>query len=115
MAHRNETIGEISMNELEKKNTAVDRAADQVKTAADRVATKATDTIASAKSAVTETVDTIAERTHAATDWASHKYDAVSEAPSALVESGAEYIKTRPYTAIGIAVVVGYILGRLQR
>lgn len=103
------------MNEIGKRTTAIDTAADQVKTAADRVAAKATDTIASAKSVVTETVDTIAERTHAATDWASHKYDAVSEAPSALVESGANYIKARPYTAIGIAVAVGYILGRLQR
>jgi len=103
------------MNETDKKTTAIDTAADQVKTAADRVATKATDTIASAKSAVTETVDTIAQRTHAASDWASHKYDAVSEAPSALVESGAEYIKARPYAAIGVAVAVGYILGRLQR
>lgn len=103
------------MNEFGKKDTAVDRAAEQVKSAADRVATQATDSIASAKSAVTETVNTIAERTHAASDWASHKIDAVTEAPSALVESGAEYIKARPYTAIGIAVAVGYVLGRLQR
>ncbi len=103
------------MNETDKKTTAIDTAADQVKTAADRVATKATDTIASAKSVVTETVDTIAKRTHAASDWASHKYDAVSQAPNALVESGAEYIKARPYTAIGIAAVIGYMIGRFRR
>jgi len=103
------------VNETDKRTTAIDTAADQVKTAADRVAAKATDTIASAKSVVTDTVDTIAERTHAATDWATHKYDAVAAAPNALIESGAEYIKARPYTAIGIAAAVGYLIGRLRR
>jgi len=104
------------MSEFEKRtSSAVDTAADQVKTAADRVATKATDTIASARSAVTGTVDSIASRANAATGWAAHQYDAVAEAPNAWIESGAAYIKSRPYTAIGIAVAFGYIVGRIRQ
>jgi len=102
------------MNEIGKNASTSDTEPGQVKAAADRVANKASDSIASAKSAVNETVNTIADKATAATNWASQKIGAASEAPSEFVDSGAEYIRSRPYTAVGIAIVVGYVFGRLR-
>lgn len=97
------------------RNTGATRASDQLHGATDRVAEKATDAITSAKSAVHHTVSAVADRTNAATQWASRKVDAARDAPSALADSGADYIKASPYLAIGLAVAVGYLLGRARR
>ena len=96
-------------------NSPIDKAADQARTAADRVAAKATDAIASARASVHGTVDTVAERANAATQWASDKMDAAKQAPIDVVEAGAEYIKARPYAAVAVALAVGYVMGRLGR
>ena len=81
-------------------NSPIDKAADQARTAADRVAAKATDVITSAKASVHETVNAVAGRANAATQWASDKVDAARQAPIDVVEAGAEYIKARPYAAV---------------
>lgn len=97
------------------RNSAIETAAEQARTAADRVATKATDAITSAKSSIHETVDTVADRATTATRWAAEKVDAAKQAPTDLIDAGAEYIKARPYTAVAIALAAGYIVGRLGR
>ena len=96
-------------------NSPIDKAADQARTAADRVAAKATDVITSAKASVHETVNAVAGRANAATEWASDKVDAARQAPIDVIEAGAEYIKARPYAAVAVALAVGYLMGRLGR
>lgn len=93
----------------------IDKAADQARTAADRLAAKASDAITSARASIHETVDSVAERANAATQWASDKVDAARQAPIDVIEAGAEYIKARPYAAVAVALAVGYVMGRLGR
>jgi len=96
-------------------NSPIDKAADQARTAADRVADKATDAITSARVSVHETVNAVAERASAATQWASDKVIAAKEAPNDVIEAGAEYIKARPYAAVAVALAIGYLIGRSGR
>jgi ElaB/YqjD/DUF883 family membrane-anchored ribosome-binding protein len=97
------------------RNSPIDKAAEQARTAADRVAERATDAITSARTSVHQTVNTVAERANAATQWASDKVDAARQAPIDVIEAGAEYIKARPYAAVAVALAMGYLMGRLGR
>lgn len=98
-----------------RRNSSIDAAADQARSATDRVATKATDAITSAKTSIHETVNTVADRANTATQWASEKIDTVKKAPTDVIEAGADYIKGRPYTAVAVALAAGYVIGRLGR
>lgn len=97
------------------RTSPVESAAEQAKTAADRVATKATDAITSVKTSIHDTVDNVADRASAATQWTSDKIDAVKRAPMDGIEAGAEYIRANPYVAVGVALAVGYVVGRIGR
>jgi len=97
------------------RNSPVDAVAEQARTATDRIADKATDAITSVKTSIHDTVDSVADRANTATRWTSDKIDAVKRTPIDSVEAGAEYIKARPYTAVGVAIAVGYLLGRVGR
>jgi ElaB/YqjD/DUF883 family membrane-anchored ribosome-binding protein len=44
---------------------------------------------------------------------ASERVDAVKQGPNDLLNAGAEYIRARPYAAVGVALV-GYLVGRLR-
>jgi len=99
----------------EPRKSPVDAVAEQARTATDRIADKATDAIASVKTSIHDTVDSVAERANSASQWTSDKIDAVRRAPMDSIAMGAEYIRARPYTAVAIAVAVGYVLGRVGR
>jgi ElaB/YqjD/DUF883 family membrane-anchored ribosome-binding protein len=81
---------------------------------ADRLAGQATDAISSAKTAIQNTVGNVADRATAATQWASATVNAATQAPNDVVEAGAEYIRARPYVAVGAALAVGYLIGKLR-
>ena len=95
-------------------NQTIAKVADQARATTDQVAQKATDAIASARDSVQSSVDSVAERAHAATRWTSEKVDAVTRGPNDLVQAGADYIRARPYTVVGVALAVGYVVGRLR-
>jgi ElaB/YqjD/DUF883 family membrane-anchored ribosome-binding protein len=97
------------------RNSPVDAAAEQARTATDRIANKATDAITSVTSSIHDTVDRVAERANTATQWTSDKIDAVKRAPVDSLEAGAEYIRSNPYKAVAIALAVGYVFGRVGR
>jgi ElaB/YqjD/DUF883 family membrane-anchored ribosome-binding protein len=97
------------------RNPSIDAAAEQARTAADRIATKATDAVTSARTSIHDTVNAVADRANSASRWTSEKIDAVKEAPTHSIEAGAEYIKARPYTAVAVALAVGYCIGRVGR
>jgi len=97
------------------RNSAVDAMAEQARTATERIATKATDAIAAVKTSIHDTVDSAADRANTATQWTSARIDAVKRAPTDAIETGAEYIRANPYTAVAIALGVGYVIGRVGR
>ncbi len=97
------------------RNSPVDAMAEQARTATDRIATKATDAITAVKTSVHDTVNSAADRANTATQWTSERIDAVRRAPADAMETGAEYIRANPYTAVAIALGVGYVLGRVGR
>ena len=102
------------MNEKSGGNATIKTVADQARSTADRVADRATDAIASARTSIHSTVDTVAERANAASQWATDKVDAAKQAPTDLVEAGAEYIRARPYAAVGAALAIGSLIGKLR-
>jgi ElaB/YqjD/DUF883 family membrane-anchored ribosome-binding protein len=79
------------------RNSPVDAVAEQARTAVDRIADNATDAITSVRTSIHDTVNSVADRANVATQWTSDK------------------IKARPYTAVAIALAVGYLLGRVGR
>jgi ElaB/YqjD/DUF883 family membrane-anchored ribosome-binding protein len=97
------------------RNSPVDAMAEQARAATDRLATKATDAITAVKTSVHDTVNSAADRANTATQWTSERIDAVRRAPADAIETGAEYIRANPYTAVAVALGVGYVLGRVGR
>jgi ElaB/YqjD/DUF883 family membrane-anchored ribosome-binding protein len=95
-------------------NPAIAKMAEQTRAAADHVAEKVTDAIASAKDSVHASVDSVAGRADAVTQWASEKVDAARQGPTDLLEAGAQYIRARPYAAVGVGIAFGYLIGRLR-
>ena len=95
-------------------SSTIAKMADQARAATDHVAEKATDAITSARDSVRDSVDSVAERADAATRWASERVGAVKKGPDHLLNAGAEYIRARPYAAVGLALAFGYLVGRLR-
>jgi ElaB/YqjD/DUF883 family membrane-anchored ribosome-binding protein len=95
-------------------NSTITKVADQARAATDRVAEKATGAITSARDSVRDSVESVAERAEAASRWASQRVDAVKKGPNDLLDAGADYIRARPYAAVGLALALGYLVGRLR-
>ena len=95
-------------------NPTITKVAEQARAATDRVAEKAAGAITSARDSVRDSVDSVAERAEAASRWASQRVDAVKKGPNDLLDAGAEYIRARPYAAVGLALALGYLVGRLR-
>jgi ElaB/YqjD/DUF883 family membrane-anchored ribosome-binding protein len=74
----------------------------------------ASDAIASATDSIKGAVDSVAERATAATQWASATVDTATRAPADFLETGAEYIRARPYVAVGAAFALGYLVAKLR-
>lgn len=96
------------------RNSTVAKVADQARATTDQVAERATGAITSARDSVRSSVDSVAERADAVARWTSQRVDAVKQGPNDLLQAGAEYIRARPYAAVGIALGLGYLVGRLR-
>ncbi len=87
----------------------------QARDAAGRLAGKARDALNSAKAAVQDRMDSVSERTRTARDWAGDRIGAARDLPYEMADRGADYIRARPYVMVGVALAVGYLVGRLMR
>ena len=96
-------------------SASVNGVAGRAKDAAEMAASRATDAVNSVKSAVQGAVDAVADRTNAAADWTSDTFDNVRSGPSRLADTGADYLRQKPYTYLVAAVVLAYLVGRLAR
>ena len=86
----------------------------QVRDGASTAAAKAASAIDSARSTAHGAVDNVADRASAAVDWTAARISSATDAPNRYVDAGADYIRARPYVAVGIALAVGYVVGRLR-
>ncbi len=86
----------------------------QAGAAVSRVAGKARDAINSAKSAVQDSIGSVGDRTRMARDWANDRLNAARDMPGQLADRGADYIRARPYVMLGLALAIGYVIGRLM-
>jgi len=96
-------------------SASVNGMAGRAKDAAESAAAKATDAVTSLKTAVNDVVDSLADRTNAAADWTTETVDSVRRGPGRLADTGAEYLRQKPYTYLLAAVVLAYLVGRLAR
>jgi ElaB/YqjD/DUF883 family membrane-anchored ribosome-binding protein len=95
-------------------NPTIAKVADQARAAADNVADKATGAIAAARDSVRDSVDSVAARADAVSRRVSERIGAVRQGPNDLLQAGAEYIRARPYAAVGFALALGYLVGRVR-
>ncbi len=92
---------------------AVDRAANAVSDAADEAVRKAKPALDRATRAAHHAVDRAAGAAAPTADWLSAKADAVRTAPDRIAENGREAISNHPWKAVGIALALGLLLGRV--
>ena len=94
--------------------TDVQPAATNARASVERTAETTSEAIESVKASVHSAVDSVADKAAAASHWASETVNTAKKAPSDLIASGAEYIRSRPYVAVGAALCVGYLIGKLR-
>lgn len=99
------------MNDTPSTNEAGDK---QLRGPANAAAARATSAIDSARSSAHGAVDSVADQASAAVGWTAERLSSAAETPNRYLDSGADYIRQRPYVAVGIALGVGYVLGRLR-
>jgi ElaB/YqjD/DUF883 family membrane-anchored ribosome-binding protein len=68
----------------------------------------------SAATAVHRSIDQAAEGAAAAADWVGQKAGEYTRAPQAALESACATIRARPLASVGIALAVGYLIGRMR-
>jgi ElaB/YqjD/DUF883 family membrane-anchored ribosome-binding protein len=95
-------------------NPTIAKVADQARAAADNAADKATSTITAARDSIRDSVDSVAARADAVSRRVSERIEAVRQGPNDLLQAGAEYIRARPYAAVGFALALGYLAGRIR-
>ena len=79
----------------------------------DKVVDPARDAVASLSSAAHSTVDNLASSANSTVDRLSERTRRITEAPSRAVESSKSWVQGKPLEAVGAALVVGFIVGRL--
>ena len=95
-------------------NPTIVKVADQARAATDNVAEKATSAITSARDSVRGSVDAVAARADAVSTRVLEGIEAVKRRPNDVLDAGAEYIRAQPYAAVGCALALGYLVGRLR-
>ena len=104
----------IMEDDMAKTTSDGDAAAAQTHAGVERMAERSTDAIESVKASMHSAVDNVTDKAAAATQWASDTVNKAKQTPTDLVEAGAEYIRARPYVAVGAALAVGYVIGKLR-
>lgn len=91
----------------------VDSAGAALHSTIDKVADPARSTVDRVSAAAHETVDKLASGATHAADRFSDQAQWVSEAPGRTLECSKSWVRDKPLEAVGLALAVGFILGRL--
>lgn len=91
----------------------VDSAGAALHSTIDKMADPARSTVERMSSAAHETVDKLASNATHVADRFSDQTRRVTEAPARAVEFSKSWVQEKPLEAIGVALALGFILGRL--
>lgn len=83
-------------------HSSIDKVAEPARSAVDRMS-----------SAAHETVDKVAHNATQAADQFSDQTRRLSEVPNQALECSRSWVKDRPLEAVGLAVALGFVVGRL--
>lgn len=83
-------------------HSTIDKVADPARNTVDRVSTAAHDSVDKLASSATHAADRFSDQAH----W-------VSEAPGRALEYSRSWVHDRPFEAVGVALAIGFILGRV--
>ncbi|HQS30964.1 MAG: hypothetical protein B7X59_11890 [Polaromonas sp. 39-63-203] len=92
---------------------SVDSAGAALHTTIEKMARPAHSTVDRVSTAAHETVDKLASRVNHVADRFSDQTRLVTEAPSRAVEFSKSWVQDKPLEAVGVALAIGFILGRL--
>ena len=101
-------------NAMDKKDEVVKPAADSAGTALHGTIDKVVGTVERVSGAAHETVDKLADQATQVADRFSNQTRWLSEAPNQALVSSKDWIREKPLEAVGIALAVGYLYGRLK-
>ena len=100
-------------------NNAVERKATQAHQTVDDIARKATEKAGPAIDRVAEaahqTVDKVAQAAGPAADWLNDSAERMKQRQDQMISVSRDYIRERPLVTLGVALAVGYLIGRLAR
>lgn len=91
----------------------VDSAGAALHSSIDHVADPARDAVDNLSSAAHSTVDKLAGAANSTADRFSEQTRRITEAPSRAIECSKSWIQDKPLEAVGAALALGFILGRL--
>jgi ElaB/YqjD/DUF883 family membrane-anchored ribosome-binding protein len=104
---------------MELTSNAVERTAseahDVVDAAAVRASAKAAPAIDRVARAAHDTVDKVARAAGPAADWLNQSAEELKHQQQQILDGCRGYVRQRPLVAIGVALVAGYLAGRLVR
>jgi len=104
---------------MENTSSAVERKANQAHMAVDDVAQRAADRAGPAidrvAQAAHQTVDKIAGAAVPAAQWAMQSADQLRQQQDELLESCRGYVRERPIVVVSVALLAGYLFGRMAR
>jgi len=104
---------------MELTSSTVERTAiqahDAVDAAAIRAAEKAAPAIDRVARAAHDTVDKVARAAGPAADWLNQSAEQLKQQQQQIVDGCRGYVRQRPLVAVGVALAVGYLAGRLIR
>ena len=98
---------------MDKKDEVIKPAVDSAGTALHGTIDKVVGTVERVSGAAHETVDKLADQATQVADRFSNQTRWLSEAPNQALVSSKDWIREKPLEAVGIALAVGYLYGRL--
>jgi ElaB/YqjD/DUF883 family membrane-anchored ribosome-binding protein len=100
---------------MERSSTTAERRSSQAHHAIDAAAARVAPAIDRVARAAHETVDKVAQAAVPAADWLNESADQLRLQREQWMENSRGYIRERPLLTVGVALGVGYLLGRLLR
>jgi len=117
---RNNTPGSTGMpgnseGPLNKASGGAHAAVDSVARAADEAARKAKPAIDKVASTAHQVVDKAVDAVAPTADWIAEQGDSLKAAQKKLVADTCSYVSAHPMQSLGIAIVAGFLIGRVMR
>ena len=91
----------------------IDIAADRAHRAVDRAKERAAPMVQAAASAAHRTIDKVAATTAPAAQWVSDNGRRLGTKSTQLADVCSERVRARPVVSVGVALAIGYLIGKL--